>query len=509
MNEPTPSLERDHLPVAVVGGGPVGLAAAAHLLSRGETPLVLEAGDTVGANIRAWGHVRLFSPWRYIVDRVSAAMLEAAGWASPPPDDLPTGADLVNDYLVPLATLPAMAPHIRPGTRVLSVSRQGFDKLKTNGREAAPFVLRVRNADGVEQHILAKAVIDASGTYTAPNPLGAGGLPALGEATAQAHIFYGIPDVLSAHRGRYAGRRVLVVGSGHSAFNALLDLADLAGEAPGTVITWAIRRAAAQDLYGGGEADALPARGRLGQRLRQLVEAGTLRLVTGFRIAEVRRSAGGVMAISDTGATVTADEVIATTGFRPDLTLTTELRLALDPVVESPTALAALIDPNVHSCGTVPPHGFQELSHPEPNFYTVGMKSYGRAPTFLLLTGYEQVRSVVAALAGDMAAARDVQLVLPETGVCSGPAEEDSSSGPAERAGSSCCGDNTPAFVDLSRITEVPSATVAAGCCGGPAPATSTACCALDAEAKAAGQAGCGCGETADTVLAPAPAGAY
>jgi hypothetical protein len=507
MNGYTPSLERDQLPVAVIGSGPVGLAAAAHLLSRGETPLVLEAGDTVGASIRAWGHVRLFSPWRYVVDPLSAAMLVAAGWTSPPPDDLPTGADLVNDYLVPLAALPALAPHIRLGTRVLSVSRQGFDKLKTEGREAAPFVLRVRTADGAEQHILAKAVIDASGTYTAPNPLGADGLPALGEATAQTHIFYGIPDVRGVHRGRYAGRRVLVVGSGHSAFNALLDLADLAGEAPGTVITWAIRRAAAQNLYGGGQDDALPARGRLGQRLRQRVEAGTLRLVTGFRIADLRRTAGGVTVISETGATLTADEVIAATGFRPDLTLTSELRLALDPVVESPTALAPLIDPNVHSCGTVPPHGFQELRHPEPDFYTVGMKSYGRAPTFLLLTGYEQVRSVAAALAGDMEVARDVQLVLPETGVCSGPAEEGATSGAAAPAGSSCCG-ATPAFVDLSSIAAVPSATVAAGCCGGPAPATSTACCALDAEVKAAGQAGCGCGETADTVLEPAPAAA-
>jgi hypothetical protein len=139
----------------------------------------------------------------------------------------------------------------------------------------------------------------------------------------------------------------------------------------------------------------------------------------------------------------------------------------------------------VHSCGTVPPHGFQELSHPERDYFAIGMKSYGRAPTFLLLTGYEQARSVVAALTGDMEAARNVMLTLPETGVCSGPAESE-----AER----CCG-SAPAFADVFSIAELSGANAGAGCCGGPAPAASGACCALDAEAKAAGQSGCGCSE--------------
>ena len=118
---------------------------------------------------------------------------------------------------------------------------------------------------------------------------------------------------------------------------------------------------------------------------------------------------------------IAADEVIAATGFRPDLTLLGELRLDLDDRVEAARALAPLIDPNVHSCGSVPPHGVDELAHPDAGVYMVGMKSYGRAPTFLLRTGYEQVRSVVAALAGDWEAARQVELELPETGVCNGP----------------------------------------------------------------------------------------
>jgi glycine/D-amino acid oxidase-like deaminating enzyme len=474
------------LPVVVIGAGPVGLAAAAHLISRGERPLVFEAGATVGASIRAWGHVRLFSPWRYVVDPVSASMLEATGWQHPPAEDLPTGHDLVDRYLLPLAALPDIAPALQFDTRVIAVTRQGFDKMKTEGRDLAPFAVTIRRADGSEEQVMARAVIDASGTYTAPNPLGASGRPALGELALAERVYYGIPDVLGTHRVRYSGRRVLVVGSGHSAFNVLGDLAELANEEPGTSIAWAIRRTAEGEMYGGGADDALPARGALGSRMERLVGSGRVQLARGFRIAAVRREGERVAVVAEDGRVLVADELISTTGFRPDLSLTSELRLALDPVVEAPAALAPLIDPNLHSCGTVPPHGFQELGHPEASFYTVGMKSYGRAPTFLLLTGYEQVRSVVAALVGDMEAARNVMLTLPETGVCSGPSAED--------AAASCCGD-APAFVDVLSLAGPTPAGVASACCGGPAPAASGACCALDAEAKAAGQSGCGCGE--------------
>jgi thioredoxin reductase len=306
---------------------------------------------------------------------------------------------------------------------VVSVARRGYDKLKTEGRDGAPFVLRVRTPDGAASEVLARAVIDASGTYASPNPLGASGLPAAGEAGLADRIFYGIPDVLGTHRARYAGKRVAVVGAGHSAFNALLDLAALAEEAPGTAITWVVRRAARGRLFGGEERDELPARGELGRRVRRLVAAGRVRLVS-LRIGALHATPAGIALAGEDAAgqaehLAPVDEVVAATGFRPDLAPLRELRLALDPALEAPAALAPLIDPNVHSCGTVPPHGAPVLAHPEPGFYVVGMKSYGRAPTFLLLTGYEQVRSVAAALTGDAAGARSVELVLPETGVCS------------------------------------------------------------------------------------------
>jgi SAM-dependent methyltransferase/thioredoxin reductase len=410
--------------IAVIGAGPIGLAAAAHLVASGATPVVLEAGESVGAQVLAWAHVQVFSPWRYNVDPVAGALLRASGWKEPDPDVLPTGGEIVADYLNPLAALPQIAPHLRLGTRVVAVARAGYDKMKTTGREAAPFELRVRTAAG-EETIFAHAVIDASGTYGVPNPLGANGLAAIGEPQCRGRIFYGIPDVLSVHRSRYAGRKTLVVGSGHSAFNALLDLAELARLAPGTAITWAVRRSEVGQMYGGGEADALPARGSLGARLRELVDSGRVRLVTGFRTSELRDDATGVTVLDAAGGALGPfDEIVAATGFRPDLAMLAELRLDVDPVVESPRALASLIDPNVHSCGTVPPHGAAELRHPEPGFYVVGMKSYGRAPTFLLLTGYEQVRSVVAELTGDHDAARRAELTLPtvETaGACCAP----------------------------------------------------------------------------------------
>ena len=411
---------RAGLPVAVIGAGPIGLAAAAHLVARGETPVVLEAGASVGDSIRRWSHVRLFSPWKYLVDGTAGAMLERAGWTAPEGEVLPTGGELVERYLEPLAALPTIAPHLRFGRRVTAVSRRGFDKVKTAGREQAPFELVVRTADGRTERLLARAVIDASGTYRTPNPIGAGGLPVEGEEELAEHVFYGIPDVLDRDRARYAGRRTLVAGSGHSAFNALLDLAALAREAPGTQVVWAIRRTEIGQMFGGGAKDRLAARGSLGQRLRTLIERGEVKLVTGFRTSRLVRTDRGILVEGEDEAVIgPVDELVVATGFRPELEMLRELRTGLDPWLESPVRLAPLIDPNVHSCGTVYPHGFEELSHPERDFYVVGMKSYGRAPTFLLLTGYEQVRSVAAALAGDLESARNVELVLPETGVCS------------------------------------------------------------------------------------------
>lgn len=409
------------LPIAIIGGGPVGLAAAAHLIERGQAVTLYEASQTVGANLLDWGHVRMFSPWQFNVDSASRRLLEAGNWQMPPADDLPTGAELYERYLRPLADLPAMRAVIHTGARVTGLSRRGTDKLKDSGRDQQPFHLRILTANGEERLVEARAVIDASGCWHKPNPLGANGLPALGETGLKGRIAYGIPDVKGSKRRRYAGRRVMVIGSGHSALNCLLDLLDLRAEEADTEVVWLMRGDNLRKVYGGGEDDALPARGRLGLRIKAAVEAAALEIIAPFHITRVEERSGGFQVSGNMHGIehrVTADQIIACTGARPDLEMLSELRLDLDPAVESSRALAPLIDPNLHSCGTVPPHGEAELRQPEANFYILGMKSYGRAPTFLLATGYEQARSVAAALSGDWAAARDLQLTLPETGVC-------------------------------------------------------------------------------------------
>jgi hypothetical protein len=430
-------MSTSQLPVAVIGAGPVGLAAAAHLTVRGIEPVIFEAGDRVGATVREWGHVRVFSPWSYNVDPVAADLLDAHGWSAPAPGGYPTGDDIATSYLEPLAAVPGIAESLHLGARVVSVTRYGVDKLKDAGRDETPFQLVVEE-QGEERRYLARAVIDASGTWTRPNPLGAGGVPAVGERRNADRITYGIPDVLGTARARYAGRRVLVVGSGHSAFNAILDLVALRESEPATEIVWAIRGGAPDRSYGGGGDDQLPARGALGASIRALVADGSVELAAGFHTRSIA-SEGGRLVIGDGGRTLITDEVIAATGFRPDLDLLRELRLDLDDRVEASRALAPLIDPNLHSCGSVPPHGVDELAHPDAGVYVVGMKSYGRAPTFLLRTGYEQVRSIVAALAGDWESARNVELVLPETGVCSAKRSTDEATVTA-----ACCGSGSP-----------------------------------------------------------------
>jgi len=415
---PTPSAS---LPVVVIGAGPIGLAAAANLVSRGIAAIVLESGDHAGAAISQWGHVSLFSPWRYSIDPAGRELLERSGWVSPDADALPTGAELVRDYLRPLAASPELAPLLRYNSRVIGVSRQGIDSTKTIGRERRPLLVRVDSPDGLYD-LLASAIIDASGTWGNNNPVGASGLPATGETEASAWLTGPLPDVLGRDRARFAGRHTLVIGMGHSAANTLLALAELRETDPSTEITWAIRGRSARRLYGGGTADELPGRGALGGRLKDVVEGGTIALVTDFTVTELSPQPNGRLLVTSSNAdgdqSIEVDALAAATGFRPDLAILRELHLNFDPVLEAPVALAPLIDPNVHSCGTVEPHGASVLSHSEKNVYVVGMKSYGRAPTFLMATGYEQVRSVVAAIAGDAESAGRVNLLLPETGVC-------------------------------------------------------------------------------------------
>lgn len=422
----------NELPVVVIGAGPLGLAAAAHLLERGLEPLVLEAGDGPASAVLEWGHVRLFSAWPELVDKAAARLLAPSGW-TPPESGYPAGAEWVARYLRPLAD--ALGDRVRYRAKVTGVSRKGRDRLVDAGRGEQPFSVHVAGPDGGEHRLEARAVIDASGTWRQPNPVGADGLPALGERAAAGLIRYQIPDF--AVPGPFAGKHTVVAGSGHSAATAVIELARIAGAHPGTGITWVLRRGVTGKTFGGGTADQLPERGALGIRARQAVDAGLVGLVTGFRTERVRVDAAGrtVLAAEDGRELAPADTVVALTGFRPDLSFLSEMRLDLDPVLQAPRKIAPGIDPNIHSCGTATPTLARDLAHPEPDLYLVGMKSYGRAPTFLAMTGYEQVRSVTAELAGDHEAAARTELMLPDTGVCGGAGLFDDPDG----ASGGCC----------------------------------------------------------------------
>jgi hypothetical protein len=309
--------------------------------------------------------------------------------------------------------------------------------------------------------VCADAVIDASGTWHSPNPAGANGLSAIGETLAADKIAYGMPDVLAKDRARYAGKTVAVLGAGHSAIGTLTDLASLAEQAPETKSIWLLRSNDPAKAFGGGANDKLSARGELGAAFAALVAAGRIKVESEFRVSHL--ATDGCRLYIGTGGGccgrhVIVDELIVATGFRPDLDFVRELRIQLDPAIECPVALAPLIDPNEHSCGTVRPHGARELAQNESGFYFAGIKSYGRAPTFLMITGYEQVRSIAADIAGDREAAERVELVLPETGVCNRSAAPDANE-----------------------------------CCGSPALSDVDACCVVDANAKQQGKAGCGC----------------
>jgi thioredoxin reductase len=434
------------LPVAIIGAGPVGLAAAAHLKVRNQPFVLFEAGNTVASNILSWKHIGVFSPWRYNIDKAARQLLEQTSWQSPDDEGLPTGGELYDQYFRPLFELPSIRPHIHLNSKVLSIGRRNIDKMKTWGRDELPYVVQVLQGESLQQ-FEAKAIIDASGTWNNPNPIGSGGMYAVGELENADKIFYSIPDILNTHAERYKNKSVLVVGSGHSSINAILELDKLKEKHPSTEIHWVLRKKKMSDVYGGQEDDALEARGSLGIKIEQLVNDDRVSVYTPFQIQQIINNNNKLTIIGlqneNKFALPWIDEVISNTGSRPDFSFLREVRLSIDPSLESVSEIAELIDPNIHSCGTVRPHGEKELRHPDKDFYIVGSKSYGRAPTFLMATGYEQVRSIVAAIDGDMEAARNVELDLPETGVCSVDAGNTACCGveakPKAKSSASCC----------------------------------------------------------------------
>ncbi len=439
-------------PIAIIGAGPIGLAAAANAAERGLDFVVLERGRDAGAAIGEWAHVRLFSSWSELVDPAARRLLDAAeSWVMPDERGYPTGHEWRADYLQPLADLLDAHPggQVRFLARVTGVGRAGRDLLVDSGRDGDPFAIHIETPSGHER-LLASAVVDASGTWTQPNPLGADGYPALGERDSADRITYGIPDLRDeAVAAKYAGKHVAVAGKGASAQGVLIGLAQLAAQDTSTRVSWLLRRPSIGDAFGGGDNDQLEERGKLGQAAKAAASSGHVTNVTQFRTESVTSQDDGRLTLSSTSGqrVIDVDEVIVVTGFRPDFSFLSEVRLDLDPALGSSRILADQIHPDHHSCGDVQPHGHRELTQPEPGLFLVGMKSYGRAPSFLAMTGFEQVRSVMAAIAGDVEAADRVDLVLPETGVCNGAGAFDDPDAIAASGG--CCGAPSGASQEL------------------------------------------------------------
>lgn len=415
-------MRNQNLPIAIIGAGPVGMAAAAHLKKAKKPFILFESGPQVGHSIAKWGHVRLFSPWRYNIDKVAEELLKAAGIPIPDKNQIPYGNEIVSDYLMPLAGLDGIKENIHLNTKVIAIGKKGLDKTKNCCREEFPFAIHA-----IEKGKLiiyeAKNVIDASGTWQNSNPIGSGGVYAVGEKENREDIYYGMPDIATVDKETYANKTTLVVGSGHSAIGTILALNTLVVKYPKTKIHWILRKENISAIYGGQEADQLEARGTLGIQIESLVTSGTIKIHTPVYIHEIETSHGqkvikGVKNNKDFKLS-NIDQIIGCTGARPDFDFLRELRFERDAALECVPLLAELIDPNIHSCGTVRPHGEAELRQIEKGFYIVGMKSYGRAPTFLMTTGYEQIRSIVAYISGDFQSAKKVELLLPETGVCS------------------------------------------------------------------------------------------
>jgi len=411
----TPTIGRcePKYPIVIIGAGPIGLAVAAHLKTYNLPFIILEKKE-VAANVASWEHVQLFSPWEFNVDSAAKQLLENKSWTMPNKNEIPTGKAFREDYLLPLSEL--FQDQLRTNEEVIAITKLDTDKMKSSNRANKPFLIFTKN-EQVTKTYKASAIIDATGTWGHFNPAVSHGVWLPSEKAASHKINYMIPNVID-NSSRYSNKRIAVVGGGHSAINSLLQLVKLKEDYAQTEITWILRKKRIEEALGGGTADELAARGELGLKMKQILSDKTIKVETPFYIQSILEKEEGLI-LKDTDKKIGPfDELIVNTGNRPDFSFHSELRYEVDPSTEAVSAIASLIDPNFHSCGSVPAHGEKELRQPDENFYIVGSKSYGRAPTFLMATGYEQVRSIVAHLAGDTAAALDLKLSLPETGVC-------------------------------------------------------------------------------------------
>jgi thioredoxin reductase len=394
--------------LAIIGAGPIGLEAAALASELGFDVHVFERGE-VGAHALAWGHVRMFTPWRMNVGAASARLLGRHGWSAPDPAAHPAGVELAERVLAPLAASPELKPRVHTHAQVVHVSRHGVrkhDRARGEARGTHPFRLLVRDAGGRESFLHAQALIDASGTYGQPLWAGTGGIPARGETYLAPQMSYHPDDVLGIRRERYTGKATLVIGGGSSAVTTVVALEQLAREATGTRVAWVTRREA-PGFAGEVANDTLPARAALYAEGRRLQSGGSPHVkwwgggeCEGLEYNSATHRYRVQFAAQNAARAEDADQVIVNCGFGPDTSLHRELHVHESFETLAPMGVAeALRAAGTSDCAKVPAFDAATLATPEPGFFILGGKSYGRSSAFLLETGYRQVAGVLTTLA--------------------------------------------------------------------------------------------------------------
>jgi hypothetical protein len=403
-------MPRSELPrLAILGGGPIGLEAALHAASL-RLPFTLYERGRVGEYYHHWGHVRLFSPFEMNSSPLGRAHLRNDCRQDLPRDkDVLTGREHLAAYLEPLAASSLLRDHVRTQTAVLHVSRKGFlkeDALGDPRRALQPFRLLLRGGknEAIEE---ADVVLDCTGTYGQPRFLGEGGIPALGELASRPHIAAGLEDVLGERRAAYADKTILVLGSGYSAATTVCNLARLAEKHPGTWILWAVRSVGTQPIKRFVN-DALRERDQLAVRANTLATRGEGNVEFHPQVSVEAVECAG----ADRGFKVRAfcagkpvtwevDRLVATVGYMPAGELYRELQVNECPASQGPRELSeALLKQAAGESSHLSRLGSAVLRHPEPNFYILGAKSYGRYSNFLVRVGLEQVRDVFALITG-------------------------------------------------------------------------------------------------------------
>lgn len=392
--------------IAILGAGPTGIEAALAAAASGFPFTVYESARGAAGHLRRWGHVRMFTPWDLNVSPRVRHRLSTSGWEAPPGPECPSGHELA-DVLDQVASLPELAPHFRFGTRVVAAGREGLlkhEEIATPERGRHPFRLLVAGPSGNEHIEQADVIIDATGTYGNPNRLGDGGIPAIGEISLDAEIRREIPD-FAAEAAAWAGRTILLVGSGHSAQTAVRDLAGLALKSPETRVLWALRREAPS--WGSPSNDPLPERARLAAAAAEIAGGASpaVEVHRGVTIEKIARSDGGLRVVLRRGGTgdtqeVEADRILSLTGFVGNAEIYRQLQVHECYATCGPMKLSAALLGAGGDCLAQTSHGAAALANPEPGLFILGIKSYGRNSTFLLRVGWEQVSEVFSVLPG-------------------------------------------------------------------------------------------------------------